>query len=203
MKKISLSLVVLSLTISPAITMLSCSSSISVEDLRISITKEKVIQADIDNAIVDFNATSEISKKVEILNQLFTNITIDNFSNFDIKIDALNPNFILTAKSGFSFGTQPSIISRTVFLDLLIKVVPTTQAIISKTIKDYSLATTDVQKIDVLNSLFLGITNLNFVHFKVSLGESDITLIASEGYIFNSSLELKSIVSSVFRIGNN
>ena len=194
MKKLSLSLVVLSLSISPAILMLSCSSSISVEDLRISITKEKVIQVDIDNAITSFKTTSEISKKVEVLNKLFTNITVQNFNNFDVTFDTSIPNIILTAKPGFAFGTQTTIKSRIVSLDLLIKAIPVTNDIALSSVEAYNSASTDIDKQNALKPVFSGITTVNFINFDVVASGDSITLNANEGYIFNSSQELKSVI---------
>ena len=194
MKKISLSLITLSLSLSPAIFMFSCSSTINIEDLKISITNKKVVQADIDKAIIDFKNTNEVSTKIEILNGLFTNVTVQNFDNFDVTFDTTTTNFILTAKPGFAFGTQTTIKSRIVSLDLLIKAIPVTNDIALSSVVTYNSASTDIDKQNALKLVFSGITTVNFINFDVVASGDSITLNANEGYIFNSSQELKSVI---------
>ncbi|MGL5591108.1 MAG: hypothetical protein ACRDCH_03515 [Metamycoplasmataceae bacterium] len=98
-------------TIVPIATLVSCSSS-SIIDLRIWITKKEVTQEDIDRAVVDYNQTTSIEARVEILNRLFSGVTTENFAHFTV--ETTTNSITLKALSGYAFGTKPSIKARVV-----------------------------------------------------------------------------------------
>lgn len=118
MNKISLWLLSWSLPIIPIVTMVSC-STVPVVDLKISITKNPVTQLDINKAVVDYNQATNTEMKVEILNRLFSGVTLDNFVNFttETTIDSIT----LTALPGFLFGTKGTIKARIVTVDPMMK----------------------------------------------------------------------------------
>lgn len=111
MKKISLRLPVLALSLMPIITMASC-SSVVIEDLKISITKNPVTQIDINQAVIDYNSAITTEEKVVILNRLFSGVTTTNFNNF--KTTTTTTSITLTALPNFAFGTNPTIKARVV-----------------------------------------------------------------------------------------
>ncbi|MGL5205778.1 MAG: hypothetical protein ACRC7B_02580 [Metamycoplasmataceae bacterium] len=101
-------------TIIPLFTLVSCSTS-SITDLRIWITKSEVTQDDIDKAIVDYNQTTSVEVRVEILNRLFTGVTNENFAHFTT--NTTGNSITLIASPGYAFGTKPSIKARVVTID--------------------------------------------------------------------------------------
>ncbi|MGL5617872.1 MAG: hypothetical protein ACRCWU_02310 [Metamycoplasmataceae bacterium] len=95
----------------PLVTLSSCSSS-SIIDLRIWVTKNEVTQEDINQSIDDYKQATNASAKVEILNRLFSGVTIENFPYFTTNVTT--NSITLTALSGYAFGTKPSIKARVV-----------------------------------------------------------------------------------------
>jgi hypothetical protein len=196
MKKL-LSLTLLPLSILPVITMLSCSSS-AMEDLKISITEEKVIQSDIDSATSSFSTLTTIDEKVKTLNKFFTGVTVENFNNFKVSITQKTSTvvslFTLTAEAGFMFGTNPTIKSRTVSLNLLIKPIPISPELLAQSIIEFNAATTPEAKILVLDKVFSGLTIANYSNLVPTIKDGKIILNAKEGYMFNGVNEISSLV---------
>jgi hypothetical protein len=199
MKKL-LSLTILPLLILPTITMLSCSTSVS-EDLKISITEKKVIQSEIDLATSSFPSLTTTNEKVEMLNQFFTGVTIENFENFKVSITAKTSTvvslFTLTAEPGFLFGTNITIKSRIVSLNLPIKPIPITQELLNSVILEYNTALTPEAKLMTLQKVFSGLTLLNLLNLEVKIASDKITLIANEGFIFGQNKIISSLVITV------
>ncbi len=199
MKKFLLSITLISIPIFPIATMLSCSSIVN-EDLKISITKNKVIQSDIDKLAESFPELPTLVEKVDSLNQLFLGVTVENFDNFTIAIipksNTIPSSFTLTGKPGFLFGTNPILKSRTVSLNLMIKPIPSSIEIINQAIQEYNNALTNpMEQLSALSKVFEGITDKNIENFEVEIGES-ITLTSKEGYMFDGIMKISSVIAN-------
>ena len=199
MKKFLLSITLISIPIFPIATMLSCSSIVN-EDLKISITKNKVIQSDIDKLAVSFSELPTLVEKVDSLNQLFSGVTAENFDNFTItiipKANTTPSSFTLTGKPGFLFGTNSILKSRTVSLNLMIKPIPSSIEIINQAIQDYNNALANpIEQLLSLSKVFEGITSKNIENFEVEIGES-ITLTSKEGYVFGEVIKISSVIAN-------
>ena len=199
MKKLLLSITLISIPILPVATMLSCSSIVT-EDLKISITKNQVIQSDIDKLAESFSKLSTLVEKVDALNQLFSGVTAENFDNFTISIiqkaNTIPSSFTLTGKPGFLFGTNTVLKSRTVSLNLMIKPIPSSIEVINQAIQEYNNASANpIAQVLSLSKVFTGITDKNIGNFVVEISDN-ISLISKEGYMFDGINKISSIVSS-------
>ncbi|MGL4184132.1 MAG: hypothetical protein ACRCRP_03335 [Metamycoplasmataceae bacterium] len=154
-------------------------------------------KSDIIN-VIDKNVISMLSKentieKITALSKIFDGINSTNINNIKVEKTS-NKEITLTANDGYAF-ISPTITSIKAKINIVSVLNITPRTVIDKIDKNEIIAiildTTPLEKkVDILFKLFVGVTLQNVNNFKVKkLSNTEIILIANEGYAFGELLE--------------
>ncbi|MGL4183508.1 MAG: hypothetical protein ACRCRP_00040 [Metamycoplasmataceae bacterium] len=168
---------------------------IEILNIKSKIETIKVSQTDLDAMTSTINPPKD---RVAALLKLFDGVTEENLNNFKI---VKNPSSItLTANDGFAFGSVSVTSITTNFKFITILNITQKQGVNNVTEADIfsmiSLSNIN-ERIIALSKVFNGIDKNNAPHIKAEkTSDSIITLIANDGYAFNS-ININSIKSNI------